>query len=87
MLAGRLEHADGGVPVELTVLGEGGNVLAGCAVDLRGRCQDAVAFGQEVDVAGGEVAGALVRSGEVEVQPAAGSADRSYGSVEQAGSL
>jgi hypothetical protein len=49
-------------------------VLVGGAADLGGRGQDVAALGQEVDVAGGQVAGALVRSGEVEVQPPGGGA-------------
>jgi hypothetical protein len=45
VLAGRLQDADGGVPVEFAVLGEGGDVLVGDAADLRWRSQDVAALG------------------------------------------
>ena len=60
VLAGGLEEAGGGGPVQGAPCLAGRGVLVGAAADLGGRGQDVAAVGQEVDVAGGEVAAALL---------------------------
>src|SRR5580698_7797374 len=77
--------AGGGCPVEPAVAAEVLQGDVGPAVGLGGRGEDVAAPGEEVDVAGGQVAAALVGAEQVQVQAAAGGLHAGGDVVQQPG--